>query len=172
MSSPTPASTSEHPRLRPPRNRADRRAIAWWSVEIALWFLPVIVVLVVLGLLITAARTWLLVPAGALAVVMVLALVIVPRWRYRNQLWELGEAAVYARSGWFWVESRIAPMSRIQTVDTRRGPLEQAFGLATVVVTTASSRGAVTISGLPGQTADEVVEQLTEITQATPGDAT
>lgn len=69
-------------------------------------------------------------------------------------------------------EWRIAPMSRIQTVDTVRGPLEQLFGLATVTVTTASAKGAVRIGGLAHGTAAELAERLTRITQDTPGDAT
>jgi membrane protein YdbS with pleckstrin-like domain len=63
-------------------------------------------------------------------------------------------------------------MSRIQTVDTERGPLQQLFGLATVTVTTASAAGALRLAGLDHAVADDLVEQLTETTQATPGDAT
>ncbi|MGW2111473.1 PH domain-containing protein, partial [Streptomyces sp. NPDC001948] len=69
-------------------------------------------------------------------------------------------------------EWRIAPMSRIQTVDTVRGPLEQLYRLATVTVTTASARGAVRIEGLDHETAAGLAERLTRITQVTPGDAT
>ncbi|WP_277682371.1 PH domain-containing protein, partial [Saccharomonospora azurea] len=65
-----------------------------------------------------------------------------------------------------------APMSRIQTVDIQRGPVEQLFGLATVTVTTASAKGAVEIQGLDHDLAAELVDQLTRTTQATPGDAT
>jgi membrane protein YdbS with pleckstrin-like domain len=63
-------------------------------------------------------------------------------------------------------------MSRIQTVDTERGPLQQLFGLSTVTVTTASAAGALRLAGLDHALADELVEQLTQITQAARGDAT
>lgn len=63
-------------------------------------------------------------------------------------------------------------MSRIQTVDTVRGPLEQLFGLATLTVTTASAKGALKIEGLGHETAADLAERLTRITQDTPGDAT
>jgi membrane protein YdbS with pleckstrin-like domain len=63
-------------------------------------------------------------------------------------------------------------MSRIQTVDSTRGPLEQHFGLATLTVTTASSHGAVKIPGLDHETVAGLVQSLTAVTQATPGDAT
>ena len=39
---------------------------------------------------------------------------------------------MYTQSGWLSQERRIAPISRVQTVDTERGPLEQLFGLANV----------------------------------------
>jgi membrane protein YdbS with pleckstrin-like domain len=45
-----------------------------------------------------------------------------PRWWYRLHRWEVTDAAVHTRSGYFWQEWRVAPMSRIQTVDTQRGP--------------------------------------------------
>lgn len=57
-------------------------------------------------------------------------------------------------------------------MDTVRGPLEQLYRLATVTVTTASSKGAVRIEGLGHELAAELAERLTRITQDTPGDAT
>ena len=40
-----------------------------------------------------------------------------------------GSQAVYTRTGWLVQERRIAPISRVQTVDTHRGPLDRLFGL-------------------------------------------
>jgi membrane protein YdbS with pleckstrin-like domain len=80
--------------------------------------------------------------------------------------------AVYTLSGWIVREWRIAPISRVQTVDTEHGPLQQLLGLASVTVTTASARGPVTIRGLAAGDAAELARQLTETTQATAGDAT
>lgn len=98
--------------------------------------------------------------------------VVMPRWRFRVHRWETSEEAVYARSGWLWQEWRVAPMSRIQTVDSMRSPLQQLFGLSSVTVTTASSAGAINIDGLDQELAADLVEGLTAITQATSGDAT
>jgi membrane protein YdbS with pleckstrin-like domain len=39
-------------------------------------------------------------------------------------------------------------MSRIQTVDTVRGPLQQLLGLSTVTVTTASAAGPLQVKGI------------------------
>ena len=164
--------TGSTTRLRPPRNPVDRRAIGWWAADLVLLFAAPVLVLVVLGILITPARFWLLLPAVLIAAVGLVAALTLPRWWFRVHRWEVTETAVYTRTGFFWQEWRVAPLSRIQTVDTRRGPVEQRFGLATVVVTTASARGAVTMPGLAHEVAAEIAEQLTETTQAVPGDAT
>jgi uncharacterized protein len=159
-------------RLRPPSNAVDRRAIGWWTVNLVILFVLPVATLVLLGALIAPARGWLLGPALVIGVVGVLATLALPRWWFRVHRWEVTGTAVYTRTGFFWQEWRVAPLSRIQTVDTRRGPLEQRFGLATVVVTTASAKGAVTLPGLDHAVAEEVSERLTETTQSTPGDAT
>ena len=95
-----------------------------------------------------------------------------PRWRYRVHRWEVTPEAVYTQSGWFDQERRIAPISRIQTVDSERGPLEQLFKLANVTVTTASAAGPLKIHSLDRATAQRLMDELTTRTQATPGDAT
>ncbi|MGW7464701.1 PH domain-containing protein [Streptomyces xantholiticus] len=159
-------------RLRPPRNRLNERAVNWWRAQCLLTAAVPAAVLTVLGALIEPARMWLLVPAGVIAVLGLTATAFFPAWWYRVHRWEVTDEAVYVRTGALWQEWRIAPMSRIQTVDTVRGPLEQAFRLATVTVTTASAKGAVRIEGLDHDVAAELAERLTRITRATPGDAT
>jgi membrane protein YdbS with pleckstrin-like domain len=79
---------------------------------------------------------------------------------------------VFTRSGWINQEWRLAPVSRIQTVDTARGPLQQLLGLSTVTVTTASAAGPVKIENLDASIAARLADDLTSTTQATPGDAT
>jgi membrane protein YdbS with pleckstrin-like domain len=59
----------------------------------------------------------------------------------------------------------------VQTVDTDRGPLQRALGLASVTVTTASSSGALTIGGLEADDALGLAERLTRATESV-GDAT
>jgi uncharacterized protein len=97
---------------------------------------------------------------------------VMPRWRYAVHRWEVTPHAVYTQSGWFTQERRIAPVSRIQTVDSERRPLEQVFGLANVTVTTASARGPLEIRGLDRDTAQRLVDELTASTHAGQDDAT
>ncbi|MFC9593361.1 PH domain-containing protein [Streptomyces sp. NPDC056944] len=159
-------------RLRPPRNAVDERAVTWWRTRLLVTTAVPVVVLAVLGALIGPARSWLLLSAGAVAALGLACTAFFPAWWFRVHRWEVTDEAVYVRTGALWQEWRIAPMSRIQTVDTVRGPLEQAFRLATVTVTTASSKGALRIEGLDHELAAELAERLTLITRATPGDAT
>lgn len=158
--------------LRPPRHRVERRAIALWAGRALALVLPLVLVLTAGYVLWEASRPWtgpLLIGACVLGL---LYPVVMPLWRYAVHRWEASDEAVYAASGWFVREWRIAPLSRIQTVDTVRGPLDQLLGLATLVVTTASSSGAVTIRGLDPAVATEAADHLNRVTQRTPGDAT
>ncbi|MFC9245303.1 PH domain-containing protein [Streptomyces sp. NPDC057136] len=159
-------------RLRPPRNTLDRRAVGWWRAQWLLLTAVPVLVLGVLGAFIGPARFWLLTAAAVLAVTGLVCAVLFPLWWFRTHRWEVTDEAVYVRTGVFRQEWRIAPMSRIQTVDTVRGPLEQLWKLATVTVTTASAKGAVRIEGLDHEVAAELAGRLTRITQDTPGDAT
>ena len=159
-------------RLRPPRHQVDRRAIRRWSTDAGISALALVAVVAVLTAVIEPVRP-LLPWAVAVTVAGGAAYTIaMPRVRYRVHRWEVTDAAVYARSGWLTHEWRVAPLSRVQTVDARRSPLDQVFGLSTMRVTTASASGDVTIDGLDHQLAADLVEMLTARTQATPGDAT
>ena len=116
---------------------------------------------------------WLHAACGGRTVLgVVVFVVVVPVWRYRVHRWDIGAQAVYTRTGWLVQERRIAPISRVQTVDTYRGPLDRLFGLANVTVTTASSAGAVRIVALDSEVADRIVAQLTDIAAIGAEDAT
>lgn len=113
---------------------------------------------------------WLL-PVVAVAVCAAVA-VVVPIWRYRVHRWEVSATAVYTQRGWWARERRIAPMSRVQTVDFAQGVLSRLFGLATVTVTTASAAGPLRIDGLDREVALLLVDELTRKADLVEGDAT
>ena len=158
--------------LRPPRNQADPRAIPWWTVQWLILMVPVAVAAVGAYWLFTERPLWLGAAVAVFAVGCVALALVAPRAYYRVERWEVTDQAVYTRKGWLTHTWRVAPMSRIQRVDTARGPVQRLFGLADVTVTTASSAGAVKIEALDHEVAAELAERLTAITQATPGDAT
>jgi membrane protein YdbS with pleckstrin-like domain len=156
--------------LRAPAHLVSASARAFWTVRALLgWILAGLVALGVLAGadLGTAAVVWIV-----LAVVAVVHLAVMPQWRYRVHRWEITDTAVYTQSGWITQERRIAPLGRVQTVDTHRGPLEQLFGLSNVTVTTASAKGPIKIHALDRKIAENLVEWVTERAQAHAGDAT
>jgi uncharacterized protein len=159
------------PALRPPALRVSKRAIGYWTARAAMGWLVFLAVGVIV-LVTNGEPGWVVVTLVLAAVVAAVHLLVMPQWRYRVHRWEATDDAVYTQSGWFDQERRIAPVSRIQTVDSQRGPIEQIFGLANVTVTTASAAGPVKIHGLDLHDAQQLVDRLTRQTAHSTGDAT
>ncbi|MEU6797860.1 PH domain-containing protein [Nonomuraea wenchangensis] len=158
--------------MRPPRNRADPRAVAWWTVQWLILMVPVAAAAGWAYWAFTDRPVWLGLVVAAFGVGCLALAVGAPRAYYRVERWEVTDDAVYTRKGWLTHTWQVAPMSRIQRIDTARGPVQRLFGLADVTVTTASSAGAITIAALDHRLAADLAERLTARTQATPGDAT
>jgi membrane protein YdbS with pleckstrin-like domain len=158
--------------LRPPRHRVSPVAIRYWMARALAGWLALVGVQVVWLLTTDGHRGLHVVLLVATAIVGAVHSVAMPQWRYRIHRWEVAPGAVYTRAGWLHQEARIAPISRIQTVDSERGPFELLFGLANVTVTTASAAGPLKIHGLDRDTAQRLVDDLTTAAQATRGDAT
>lgn len=155
-----------------PANRPSRKAPLVWALGSAIsWAFLTVAQLVWFA--VDGRLGWLHVTVAVATVLgAVLFVFVVPLWRYRVHRWEVDAQAVYTRTGWLVQERRIAPISRVQTVDTQRGPLDRLFGLANVTVTTASSAGAVRIVALDSDVADQLVAQLTDIAAIGEQDAT
>ncbi|MGH3439786.1 MAG: PH domain-containing protein [Sciscionella sp.] len=164
--------TTGEPRLRAPRHRVSHRAVGWWSLRAGVVWLVLVAAQLLIRFTAPGSPTWLAVTAIICAALGVAHVLVMPQWRYRVHRFEITPEAVYTLSGWFNQEWRVAPVSRIQTVDTKRGPLEQLLGLATVTVTTASAAGPLKINGMDHDAALRLVDELTTTTQATSGDAT
>ena len=157
-------------RLRYPANRVSRKAIAMWAAQAGTGWTVVVAAQVVAASIAQDDRP--LLTAAACAVAGAAHAVLMPWWRYRVHHWETTREAVYTVDGWFDQEWRAAPISRIQTVDTHRGPVHRLFGLSAVTVTTASAAGSLVINGLDAEVAARLAGELTSLTQITPGDAT
>ena len=166
--------------------RSQERASGWLCVTITtvsprarlMWLVGGLVRAAVLmaALLVTSLvfdwyelRWWMPVLLGLVTLV---AAVAIPQWRYTVHRWEVTDTAVYTQTGWWRRERRIAPMSRIQTVDYVEGAISRLFRLASVTATTASAAGALEIAGLDRDRARSLVDELTLKADAIPGDAT
>nr|WP_063817892.1 PH domain-containing protein [Herbidospora sakaeratensis] len=161
------------PALKPPSHRVERRAILLWTLYALIWGISVIGVLVALYVFLPATRPWIQPFLWILPPIYLLYLTRVPYWRYRVHRWEITDEAVYALSGWIVREWRIVPISRIQSIDVKKGPLQSRLRLATLKISTAAaSEGGISIIGLDADVAERCSDRLTDLTQTVPGDAT
>lgn len=163
---------SDTVQIRPPQLRVERRAMAWWALRALLSWGLLLAALLTAWAIWEPARVWLLAPIVVAGVILLARLAIEPWWRYAVHRWEITDLATYATNGWIVREWRVAPSSRIQTVDAVRGPLEQLLGLSTLRVTTASSYGAISVVGLDRAAAEEAATRLAVVAELTEGDAT
>lgn len=155
--------------MRDPAERVSPRARLRWLVGALGGGAALLVATAVLAGWRAEVPWWVLLPV-AVAVAGYAA--VVPQWRYLVHRWEITDTALYTQTGWWARERRIAPMSRIQTVDYNEDALDRIFGLATVTATTASSAGPVRIVGLDAGLARRLTEELTRKADAVEGDAT
>jgi uncharacterized protein len=119
-----------------PTRRLSPQALWVW---VANWAAGCVVALVVARMLAGALPDgwdpvlWAL-PLAAL----VLGTVFVPALRWRRWRWEVREREIDLQRGVLRVRRTLIPMMRVQHVETTRGVLEQALGLATVAIHTAA----------------------------------
>lgn len=119
------------PALRAPHNKVSSRAPAYWLVRALLRWLVLIGIELAIWLSQDNPASGYLIAILVTAGLAVLHLCVMPPWRYRVHRWEDTPSAIYTQSGWLNQERRIAPIARIQTVDTHRGPIEQVSDLRT-----------------------------------------
>ena len=89
------------------------------------------------------------------------ALVLLPqrRWRAWGYLEEVDE--LHIRYGLFTRMRTVVPFGRVQHIDVAQGPVERGFGLATLILHTAGTRGAsVPLPGLPFDEAERMRDRI------------
>ncbi|HEY5882201.1 MAG TPA: PH domain-containing protein [Nakamurella sp.] len=158
--------------LRPPANRVSPRAVWFWFATALAGWLVVATVLVAALVLDWPFPPWKGPLLAATAGIAAVHVSVMPWWRYRVHRWELTNTAVYTRSGWWTQEWRIAPLNRVQTVDSSRGPVARLFRLTELTVTTASAAGPLKIEGLDDPVAAQLAADITAAAGATGDDAT
>ncbi|MGI8645877.1 MAG: PH domain-containing protein [Nocardioides sp.] len=157
--------------LREPANQVSPRAVGFGRMG-ALMQLGFFLVAAVVWFLLSPHPWWSVVIAVVVLGTSAAYAALMPSLRFRIHRWEVTPTAVFTRSGWLAREQRIAPLNRVQTVDSHQGALMRLFNLSTITVTTASAAGPIRIDCLDQEVARRVVAELTEITAAAEGDAT
>ena len=138
------------------------RAVRLHAFAVALgWALPA---LFVVGVPLYAADS-LALPAklgAGLSLVLLLALLgAFIGARLRHQRWKLDAEGLWLRQGRLWWKETRVPISRVQHVDLKHGPLERRAALATLVVHTAAVHlSGITVRGIPEADADVLRDTL------------
>lgn len=106
----------------------------------------------------------LLFPGVFLVPVVLAALFIVlrvPLRRYSARGYAMGDDRLRVAKGLLFRSDTVVPFGRVQHIDVNQGPLERAFGLATLTLYTAGSHNAsVTVPGLGHAKALEMREAI------------
>ncbi|KPN21208.1 hypothetical protein AO715_15755 [Xanthomonas sp. Mitacek01] len=99
--------------------------------------------------------------AGALLLAIPAWAVFIARRRWLRTRWRIDDDGFGVRRGHMWRSDTRVPGNRVQHLDVRRGPLERAFGLATLIVHTAGTRNsALALSGLDFEEAERLRDTL------------
>lgn len=162
---------------REPQWRVASSAIGLWTVQEIIGALLFLIPAVAASLFVPdAAPRWLVVATDilpwALVAFFLVEIFVLPRYKYAIHRWEVTADGIFTLTGWLSRTWILVPISRIQTVDVTRGPLQRMFGLATVSVRTASAHGSVEIQQLESYTAAQVADDLSKRANLYDDDAT
>ncbi len=94
-------------------------------------------------------------------VMMVIWMLVLPPIRFVRWRYELTDEYLDIARGIIWRKRFIIPFIRVQNTDTRQGPIQRMFGLASVTVATAA--GSHEIPGLDFATAETVRDKAAEL---------
>ena len=107
---------------------------------------------------------------GVFATAVALALWFAYR-RYRYTFWKLDRDGFAVKRGRLWQWETRVPTTRVQHMDLKRGPLERAHGLASVILHTAGTRlSAVGVSGMDHHDAERLRDYLSRQIDRQDGD--
>jgi membrane protein YdbS with pleckstrin-like domain len=129
-------------------------------------FVPLIFVIPAILVWVLTGLWWVSVIILALAVtILVIRLALVER-NWRSWGYVEREDDLYITHGVLFRSLVAVPYGRMQLVEVASGPLERAFGLATVTMKTASAETNATIPGLVPDEATRLRDRLTELGEA------
>ena len=95
-----------------------------------------------------------------LAVLILFDVVISPYFRYHRYRYSINDECIDIIEGYLFVKRNIVPIERIHKIQTKKGPVDQIFRVAKVIVTTGG--GDVTLSFLEDEKAERILREMTE----------
>jgi uncharacterized protein len=147
--------------------------VQWRRVSPRLFWLQLVVYLMLVAVVgVVCVGAWLasgfwppLIVAGVVLLLVLLRLGFLPRslrsWGYAER-----DDDLLVRHGLMYRRLSIVPYGRMQFVDVTAGPLERAFGLATVQLHTAAAASQARIPGLPPEEAARLRDRLAALGEA------
>ena len=96
--------------------------------------------------------------ALALALLTLADMTVSPYFRYHRYRYSINEECIDVIEGYLFVKRQIVPIERIHKLQTKKGPIDQAFHVAKVIVTTGG--GDVTLSFLEEKRAEQIADSL------------
>lgn len=84
----------------------------------------------------------------------------------KNTAYLVRENEVLVRTGALSRTTMALPLSRIQRVDLQEGPIDSSFGLAQLTFESAAESGAVSIPGLPVETAKALRDSILSVAKS------
>ena len=94
----------------------------------------------------------------ALALLTLADMTVSPYFRYHRYRYSINEECIDVIEGYLFVKRQIVPIERIHKLQTKKGPIDQAFHVAKVIVTTGG--GDVTLSFLEEERAEQIADSL------------
>lgn len=149
-----------------PSQQLDPKIRNAWRISDAIWIVVLFLCLFVPFALaqLVAPSSWCPIVLGALvaaaAVLLVVFLVVLPPIRYARWRYELSSEFLDISCGIVWRKHVTIPFIRVQSTDTKQGPILRAFGLS--AVTAATAAGEHEIPGLQTAVAEALRDRVAE----------
>lgn len=93
-----------------------------------------------------------------LGILTLIDILVSPYFRYHRYRYSINEECIDIIEGYLFVKRNIVPVERIHKIQTKKGPIDQLFRVAKVIVTTGG--GDVTISFLEDERAEQIADSL------------
>ena len=164
-----PTSAAEPPVSRPlagdipgERHRLSHRVIAYWRWRALGSAVPTLLLLIALAIVIAWGPWWIRWGiVGIAAVLVVLAMVILPPIRYRVFWYAISPTEIDIQHGIIFIKRSVVPVHRVQNLRTERGPIADHYRMTNLKIRTAA--GSVNLSGLDRTEADELCDRISAL---------
>ncbi len=146
----------------------DPRVVKLWrvvgSISVGILLTVLLIIMLIAWFAVPTLALWIFAGWTGLAVLCGWLIYWRPPRLYRAWGYRIDDRVFETRSGLLFQVRRLLPLTRLQHVDLQRGPIERAFGLASLVLHTAGThQSSITIPGLDAEEATRLRDHLVAI---------